>query len=223
MPNGSPHGRCAIKKPRSAGDFYVELMLTDKQLNDANAYGECLRLAVHEKSLPANNRVRAAGSCLSIAQDHHHAIVVLLDARLYASCFALLRVAFEAYVRGEWLALCATDSQVRKFLNGREPPKIGDMLDALARKEAFKEGRLSLIKKKNWNALCGYTHTGGIHVQRWNTADGIEANYSVAELLEALRFADIIATLSVLGVLSLADDAETSEQLLGRFKARMGA
>ena len=170
----------------------------------------------------ANNRVRAAGSCLGIAQDHHHAIVVLLDARLYASCFALLRVAFEAYVRGEWLALCATDTQVRNFLNGREPPKIDNLLGALARKDAFKEGRLSLIKKRNWKALCGYTHTGGIHVQRWNTSDGIEANYSIAELLEALRFADMIATLSVLGVLSLADDAETSEKVLERFKARMG-
>ena len=72
-------------------------MLTDNQLNDANAYGEWLRLAVHEKSLPANNRVRAAGSCFGIAQDHHHAIIVLLDARLYASCFALLRVASDSY------------------------------------------------------------------------------------------------------------------------------
>ena len=197
-------------------------MLTDKQLNNANAYGEWLRLAVHEKNLPANNRVRAAGSCLGIAQDHHHAIVVLLDARLYASCFALLRVAFEAYVRGEWLALCATDTQVRQFLKGREPPKIDELLDALARKDAFKEGRLSLIKKRKWKALCGYTHTGGIHVQRWNTSDGIEANYSTEELLEVLRFADIVATISVLGVLSLADDAETSEKLLERFKARMG-
>jgi hypothetical protein len=198
-------------------------MLTDKQLDDANAYGEWLRLAVHDRSLPANNRVRAAGSCLGIAQDHHHAIVVLLDARLYASCFALLRVAFEAYVRGEWLALCATDAQVRKFLNGREPPKMDDQLEALARKDAFKDGRLSHIKKRNWKALCGYTHTGGIHVQRWNTTDGIEANYSAPELLEVLRFADIIATLSVLGVLGLAEDAEASEKLLERFKARMGA
>lgn len=197
-------------------------MLTDKQLNNANAYGEWLRLAVHEKPLPENIRVRAAGCCLGIAQDHHHAIVVLLDSRLYASCCALLRVAFEAYVRGEWLALCATDTQVRKFWNGREPPKIDELLGALARKDAFKEGRLSLIKKRNWKALCGYTHTGGIHVQRWNTFDGIEANYSIAELLEVLRFADIVATLSVLGVLSLADDAETSEKLLDRFKARMG-
>ncbi|MDO8343884.1 MAG: hypothetical protein Q7T48_11825 [Cellvibrio sp.] len=198
-------------------------MLTDNQLNGANAYGEWLRLAVHEKSLPANNRVRAAGSCFGIAQDHHHAIIVLLNARLYASCFALLRVAFEAYVRGEWLALCATDTQVQKFLEGCEPPNIDKLLDALARKDAFKEGRLSLIKSRNWKTLCGYTHTGGIHVQRWNTPDGIEANYSTAELLEVLRFAEIIVTLSVLGVLSLADDAETSEKLLERFKVRMEA
>lgn len=201
----------------------LELMLTDNQLNDANAYGEWLRLAVHEKSLPANNRVRAAGSCFGIAQDHHHAIIVLLDARLYASCFALLRVAFEAYVRGEWLALCATDAQVQKFLNGWEPPRIDELLDALAQRDVFQEGRLSLIKKRNWKALSGYTHTGGIHVQRWNTSDGIQANYSVAELLEVLRFADIIATFSVLGVLSLADDAETSEKILERFKARIEA
>lgn len=199
-------------------------MLTDNQLNNANAYGEWLRLAVHEKNLPANNRVRAAGSCFGIAQDHHHAIIVLLDARLYASCFALLRVAFEAYVRGEWLALCATDTQVQEFCRkGWEPPKIDKLLDALAQKDAFQEGRLSLIKKRNWKALCGYTHTGGIHVQRWNTSDGIQANYSVAELLEVLRFADIIATLAVLGILSLADDAATSEKLLERFKARMDA
>ena len=201
----------------------LDLMLTDKQLNDANAYGEWLRLAVHEKILPANNRVRAAGSCLGIAQDHHHAIIVLLGARLYASSFALLRVAFEAYVRGEWLALCATATQVGEFLNGREPPRIDELLEALTRMDAFNEGRLSLIKKRNWKALCGYTHTGGIHVQRWNTSDGIEANYSSDELLEGLRFADIVATLSVLGVLSLADDAGTSEKLLERFKVRMGA
>ena len=198
-------------------------LLSDKQLNDANVYGEWLRLAVHERRLPANTRVRAAAGCLAIAQDHHHAIVVLLDARLYASCFALLRVAFEAYVRGEWLALCATEKQIRKFLKGGEPPRIDDLLGALQKTEAFKEGRLAQIKKKNWRSLCAYTHTGGLHVQRWNTADGIEANYSLEELIEVLRFADIVATLSVLGVLSLANDVPASEKLLERFKSRMEA
>jgi len=201
----------------------LELMLTDKQVNDANAYGEWLRLAVHERNLPASNRVRAAASCFSIAQDHHHAIVVLLEAGLYASCFALLRVAFEAYVRGEWLALCATDAQVRQFLKGREPPKIDVLLGTLKRRDVFKEGVLSIIKKRSWKALCAYTHTGGLHVQRWNTSRGIEPNYSIDELLEVLRFADIVATLSVLGVVSLMNDEQLAEKLLKRFKARVAA
>lgn len=198
-------------------------MLTDKQLNDANAYGEWLRLAVHERSLPKNNRVRAAAPCFAIAQDHHHAIVVLLDARLYAACFALVRVAFEAYVRGEWLALCATDAQVRKFLKGREPPKIDVLLSALERTDAFKEGVLTLIKKRTWTALCAYTHTGGLHVQYWNTSDGIEPNYPIEEILNVLRFADTVATLSVLGVVSLMNDEQLAEKLLERFKARVAA
>ncbi|MEO8158001.1 MAG: hypothetical protein ABI648_09410 [Betaproteobacteria bacterium] len=196
-------------------------MLTVKQLDDANAYGEWLRLAIHERSLPANNRVRAAGSCLAIAQDHHHAIVVLLGSRLYGSCFALVRIAFEAYVRGEWLALCATDAQLRKFLKGREPPKIDVLLKGLERTDAFKEGALTLIKKRTWKSMCAYTHTGGLHVQRWNTSDGIEPNYSIHELLEVLRFADIIATISVLGVVSLMNDEDLAQKLLERFKARV--
>lgn len=69
-------------------------MLSDAQLNAANAYGEWMRLAIHERELPGSLRVRAACGCLATAQDHHHAIIVLLDSRLYASVLALVRVAF---------------------------------------------------------------------------------------------------------------------------------
>lgn len=78
-----------------------------------------------------------SGGCLAIAQDHHHAIVVLLDSKLYASVFALVRIAFEAYVRGEWLGLCATDAAVKKFLRGKEPLKIDVLLEALEKTPAF--------------------------------------------------------------------------------------
>lgn len=196
-------------------------MLSDKQLNAANAYGEWLRLAIHDRELPSNPRVRASAGCLAIAQDHHHAIVVLLDARLYASTFALVRVAFEAYVRGEWLALCATNTEVRKFLKGKEPAKIDVLLEALEKTTTFQEQALSRIKKRTWKSMCAYTHTGGLHVQRWNTADVIEPNYSVEELLEALRFADIIASLSVLGVVTFMDDEVLAQEVLDRFKVRM--
>jgi|SRR5579862_7895476 len=198
-------------------------MLSNKQLDNACVFGEMLRLVVHDRNLPATKRVRAAASCYSIAQDHHHAIVVLLGARIYASCFALLRVEFEAYVRGEWLALCASDAQVSRFLNGHEPPRIDAMLSSLEATGTFQKGRLTQIKKRNWRTLCGYTHTGGIHVQRWNTADGIEASYSLTELLEMLRFADIVASLAVLGVLTLADDVEAAGKVLAELKLRVVA
>jgi hypothetical protein len=198
-------------------------MLSDDELNAANAYGEWLRLAVHEKKLPANPRVQASGGCLAIAQDHHHAIVVLLDSKLYASVFALVRIAFEAYVRGEWLSLCATDAEVMKFLRDKDKdrPSLGVLLEALEKMPAFQEQALSRIKKRTWRAMCSYTHTGGLHVQRWITAGAIEPNYSGEELVEALRFADTIASLSVLGVLTLANDDEMAQKVLDRYKARM--
>jgi hypothetical protein len=197
-------------------------MLTERELQDTNTYGNFLQLTVHEKSMPFNVRVRASGGCLMIAMDHHHGIVVLLGAGLYASAFALMRVAFDAYVRGEWLNLCATEKEVDGFLRGDEPPKFGEMLKAIERTSGFQEQALSRIKKNSWDAMCAYTHTGGLHVQRWITTDGIEPNYSRDEVLEVLKFADIIASLSALGALTLASDEESAQAVLNKFKLRMG-
>lgn len=196
-------------------------MLTEQELQDTNAYGNFLQLAIHEKAMPASERVRASGGCFMIATDHHHGIVVLLGSELYASAFALLRVAFEAYVRGEWLSLCATDAGVGDFLRGKEPPCFGQLLKAIEETPGFQQQVLSQIKKKSWDAMCGYTHTGGLHVQRWMTAEGIEPNYSRSEVLEVLKFADIIASLSVLGALTLAGDEHMAQTVLNGFKARV--
>jgi hypothetical protein len=162
---------------------------------------------------------------LAISQDIHHAIVKLIESRLYAGAFALVRVAFEAYVRGEWLWLCAQDNQVRRFLKGAEPPKPGVMLEDLERQPVFQAQVLSQIKKRSWKAMCAYTHVGGLHVQRWVTADGIEPNYSAEEVREALRFADIIVALAVVGTLGIADTeaaADSAEKVLGHYKTRLG-
>jgi hypothetical protein len=204
-------------------------MLTNKQLNDAFDYGEWLRQIVHDLELPDNNRVRAAGSCLAIAKDHHHAIVVLLEERLYASSFALLRIEFEAYIRGQWLALCANDNEIQNFLNGYEKPKDRPEIKCIIKKlestPAFTEQQLSCLKERAWTSLCSYTHTDGLHVQLWNTAEAIEPNYSDEELVEVLRFADIIATLSVLGTVNLMKDEKLAQELgqsaLDRFMKRL--
>ena len=200
-------------------------MLSQLEIDAANEYGEALRVAVHETELPANERVRAAAGCFAIGQDVHHAIVKLIESRLYAGAFALVRVAFEAYVKGEWLRLCAKNNQVRRFLKGAEPPRIGLMLEDLERQPVFQEQVLSKIKRRTWKAMCAYTHVGGLHVQRWVTADGIEPNYSAEEIREALRFADIIVALTVVGMLGIADTeaaADSAEKVFSHYKARLG-
>lgn len=74
-------------------------MVAPERIRKAGEFVEWLRQSIHEQELPSNNRVRAAASCYAIAQDHHHAIVLLIENRLYASSFALIRLEFEAYKR----------------------------------------------------------------------------------------------------------------------------
>jgi hypothetical protein len=200
----------------------LELMIPPERMRDAGAYVEWLRLAVHEKTLSGSNRTRAAGSCFAIAQDHHHAIVLLVDHRLFASAFSLLRSAFDAYVRGLWLAHCATDEQIGKYLKDGSPPKIDTLLAAVEKMPGFSEQVLSRVKAKNWGAMCAYTHSGGLHLQRWNTSDGIEPNYSLEEVLDVLTFAEFIGVMSVLGIAELATDEELALRLLNKVKERAG-
>ena len=191
-----------------------------ERLKSAGAYVEWLRLAIHERRVPATLRARAALSCFAICQEHHHAIVVLIEGRLFAASFVLLRAAFEALVRGEWLALCATDQQVEKFLRGKEPRKIDILLQRLEREPAFSEGVLSDLKRKHWKALCAYAHTGGLHVQRWNTEEAIEPSYDPAEVDAVLFFTEVIASLSVFGFATVVDDDALALSVLEQVKHR---
>lgn len=198
-------------------------MISTERMRDAGGYVEWLRLAVHEKSLPTSNRTRAAGSCYAIAQTHHHSIVLLFEHQLYASSFALLRSEFEAYVRGQWLAHCAGDAEVEKYLRGWEPPKIDELLAAVEQTPGFSEKVLSRVKAQGWKTMCAFTHTGGLHIQRWNTSNGIEPNYTLDEVLEVLGFAEAMGALAVLGIAELADDAEMAARILSKVKDRASA
>ena len=196
-------------------------MLTADEVERAQKYVEELRLIVDGLTAPNNSRTRAAGSCFGIAQEHHDAIVRLSEWRLFAAAFALVRIEFEAYVRGEWLALCANDLVVEAFIEGKEPPKIDCLLAELEMLESFKQRVLSQIKQKTWKAMCAYTHTGGLQVQRWNTEEGIEANYSRGEILEVVKAADIIAALAVNGVVRLVGDERLASRALEALKKRL--
>lgn len=185
-----------------------------ERLQAADELVEWLRQAVHEQSLPPSNRAKASAACFGIAQEHHSAIVLLARYCLYASSFALLRVEFEAYIRGLWLSLCASDAEVEEFIAGSEPPKINDLLAAIEQTPSFSGKVLSHIKSENWKAMCAYAHTGGLHVQRWITSEGVEPNYEPDEVEEVLRFAELIAALSVIAIAQLTNNDVLAQRVL---------
>jgi len=196
-------------------------MLNEQEINRAKKYVEQLKQLVHDKEAPNNYRTRAAGSCFAIAQDHHEAIVRLIEWQFFAAAFSLLRVEFEAYVRGEWFSQCASDSLINAYINGKEPPKIDCLLAELEMLESFEEGVLSKVKKDAWKSMCAYTHTGGLHIQRWNTEESIEPNYEREEVIQVVRFAEVFASWSVFGMSRIANNEQMGLQALELFKQRI--
>lgn len=197
-------------------------MLSAEEVNREGAHVEWLRLCMHDRALPDSRRMRVAGACLGIAMEHHHAIVLLVGSRLHSAAFALVRLAFEAYVRGMWLGICACDREVESFLACTEPPKIDCLLERLEATDAFKGKVLSAIKAKSWRSLCAYTHTGGLHVKRWNLGDAIEGQHPDDEIREVLEFAGLVGSLAVLGFAQLVDDVELSMSVLNQVERRLG-
>lgn len=176
--------------------------MTPERIAAAEKFGAELHRLTNEIEMWQTEKNRAAAASFAIAQDHHVAIVFLMKNTFYSSSFALLRSLFEAYLRGVWLKHCATDTQVSAFLQGGEPPKT--MVAEIESTETFSSGVLSRIKKENWSAMCAFTHTGGLHLQRWQSQDSVEPTFAPRELEECLNCAELFGTMAGLELVQLS-------------------
>lgn len=62
--------------------------------------------------IASEERIRLAAGCLDMALEHQKAIMLLVANKLYGSAFSLARLIFEAYVRGVWLQMCASETEI---------------------------------------------------------------------------------------------------------------
>lgn len=136
----------------------------------------------------------------------------------YSSSFALLRPLFEAYLRGLWLKHCASDTQVSTFCRGGKPPET--MVAEIESTETFTGGILSRIKKENWSAMCAFTHTGGLHLQRWQSQDGVEPTFAPEELEECLNCAELFGAMAGLELVQLSKSGANGFDVLQLMKKR---
>jgi hypothetical protein len=185
------------------------------ELSRSSSLIQGLDSALNGVDLQANDRVRISVSCVDLAMEHQRAIVLLISNELFGSAFSILRLAFEAYVRGVWLHRCATLGEIRDFKGGRVPC-FASLLSRIETIEGFEDAILSRIKKKSWKAMNDYTHSGYNQAVRRNIDNTIEPNYDEEAILEVLEFANAIGLLSALEVARLANDDKLSEVILKR-------
>jgi hypothetical protein len=168
--------------------------------------------------ISSEERTRLAAGCLDTALEHQKAILLLVSRLLFGSAFALVRLLFEAYIRGIWLHRCASDPELELYKAEKLDKSFGTLIEEIERIEGFEEGVLSDTKLKSWKAMNSYTHSGFMQISRRNTASTIEPNYTEDEILEALNFANAIGLLSALEISHLAKSEALAKSILEKAK-----
>jgi len=140
----------------------------------------------HDLSAPDSRRARAALGCLDLAIEHQTAISLLAAQNLWGPVYALLGRLLEAFVRGVWLARCATDDDLDSFqLTGLRDRNFEELVGDVERSLGSSRGVLSKLRRTAW-AMFG------------DFADGASAGRShpVAETDQALRVATALGLLA---------------------------
>tara|TARA_R110002073_G_scaffold21168_1_gene75004 strand:- start:132 stop:710 length:579 start_codon:yes stop_codon:yes gene_type:complete len=159
-------------------------------------------------------RYRIAGGCLDMALEHHKAVVLLVARQLRGSAFSIMRLQFEAYVRGVWLHQCATDTELAAFTNEKLDHSFAALVSAIEGLDGFSDGALSKARRNSWAAMCSFIHTGFLQVVRRNRETTVEPDYNDDEVIEALGFANAIALLAALEIAHIAGAERLSVELL---------
>jgi len=179
--------------------------LADKVLK-AEKFTRWLDTKLDGLAIQSDLRSRLAAGCLDLALEHQKSILLLVTNRLYGSAFSLVRLTFEAFVRGVWLYRCATESDLEAFEKDTFRREFGVLVADVERVEGFSDGVLSSAKQRSWAAMNSFTHCGFHQVARRNTEESIEPDYPEDEVVEALNFATAIGLLSALQIAHLAND-----------------
>lgn len=167
--------------------------------------------------IEANDRSLLASGCYDAAIEYQAAIAMLSVQGLYGASFALLRVLYEAVVRGLWLSECATLADLERFKRGKLEKTLGAIISEV--EAAIGSGVISQFHATAWKALNGFTHTGMHQVSRRHSPGRLGANYDVDEVSRAIGVAGALGLIAAGQLISLADRPDLTSPYLERLAA----
>ena len=174
---------------------------------------DALASSLRNRNFPDSRRNRFSASCFDIVHEHHRSIVLLVAYRLYGSAFTLARSIYEAFVRGAWLRLCATEEQMQKMIDDKFSPSLPSLVSAIKKKDKNLGHILDEIRKRHGHMFNSLTHTGFAQIARRNTQEYIEPNYDENEIGRIIEFADGLAILAALHIAIIADNSDLAVEL----------
>jgi hypothetical protein len=158
----------------------------------------------------ASDRLKATRGMCGVAFEHAESIKILIATRNFTSALGLVRLQYEALVRGLWLLYAAPDAAVDRLMGeftresvGRNEklPMQAEMLKVLDGK-APKDAMISLesFKEHQWKPLSSFVH-GGVHaLQRHSNG------YPEALLTQVLRASNGLLTMVAMTLLMISSD-----------------
>jgi hypothetical protein len=164
-------------------------------------------------------RSHLSSACLVTSIEHGLAILLLLEEGLHGSSFALMRLQFEAYIRGIWLAQGASENEVDKAAQD-EFPKIAPMITSLERPGLLDVGLLSKIKLNAWEPLNSLTHTGFQQIAGRLSKDGVGSCFGDNQIQVALNWAEGWTLMAAVGLAGLAQNDRLMLDLLRQAQHR---
>jgi len=174
---------------------------------------------VDGQDVSSENAIRLGCAALDLTMEYHKAIVTLVNAKLYGPALAMMRPMREIFVRGIWLAECATEDQLKEIIDGRQAPGIGTMLRAVESTEVFSDKILSKLSAQKREWLHGLTHGGIEQLSRRLTETTIEPNFDDHEIEELLEYALAFGALAAINVCRFSGDARSAAAILDKVVA----
>lgn len=134
----------------------------------------------------------------SIMVEHHDAIHLLVENRLYGSSFALVRALYESLYRAHWVHGCATKDQIDKIVDGKDVfPRMKDMVkeidNAYGTVDFWQE-----IKDNSWAAMNDYLHSGMRQILSRFDDNKVAPNYEIGAIIEVLNGSNMALLLMAL-------------------------
>lgn len=155
-------------------------------------------------------------SFLSLAMEHHIAILTLIKSDVPSSAAALARPLLEACYRCTWVSLIASETHAEKINKQKycweSTWSLGRQVDTfLSKQKKIEVTTFLTILKRILKSLHGFTHGGLEQLSRQVSGSAIRPSYTDEELIELLTGSD-----ASLGMTLLAFSANINSQDVGK-------